>query len=200
MIFNNIGNKSEIPHFCLCLKTAALVIVRCNFLTVIPALFRSAENRFIEIKHGREISIIPNEIRKLLVLCVENFAYGKSIVWLKGAVPHFSKEFPDSSRFFQHFSNIAKSVLAVWLVIMHGKSFLNINDRINSETAQALVQPPVDVLVNLFTKFRIFPVQVWLFLVENMKILLVGSRKILPHRAAEIRAPVGWKLVFFFVP
>ena len=90
VVFDNIGNKAEISHFCLCLKTATLIVIRGNFLTVIPAFFGSSENGFVKIEHGRKIAIISDKIWKFFIFCIENLPYGKCIVRLKGAIPHFS--------------------------------------------------------------------------------------------------------------
>ena len=199
MILDNIGNESEIPHFGLCLKTAALVVVRCDFFTIVPALLRTTENSFVEIKHRRKISIISNKIRKLFVLCVENLTYGKSIVRLECAVTHFSKKFSDSGSFLQHFIDAAKPVLTIRLIIMHRKSFFDINDSINAETAKPLVQPPVNIFIHFLTELWIFPVQVRLLFMKNMKVLFVGARQILPYRTSEIGTPVSGKFTIFFV-
>ena len=82
---------------------------------------------------------------------------------------------------------------------MERKSFFDVDDCVDAETAQAFVQPPVDIFVDFLADLRVLPVQVGLLLVEYVQILLVGSRKILPHRAAEVGAPVGGKLAFFFI-
>ena len=199
MVLNNIGNKSEISHFSLCLKTATLVIIRCDLFAIIPALFRASENGFVKVEHRRKITIISNEIRKLIIFRVENFTYRKSIVRLEGAVTHFSEKFSDSGSFLQHFIDAAEPVLAVRLIIMHGESFFDVNDSINAESAKTFVQPPVNIFVYFLTKLWILPVQIWLFLMKNMKVLFVGSRKILPHRASEIGTPVGGKFALFFI-
>ena len=199
MILDNIGNESEIPHFGLCLKTAALVVVRCDFFAIVPAFFRTSENGFVKVEHRRKITIVSNKIRELFVFCVENLTYGKSIVRLEGAVTHFSKKFSDSGSFLQHFINAAESVLTIRLIIMHRKSFFDINDSINAETAKPLVQPPVNIFIYFLTELWIFPVQVRLLFMKNMKVLFVGARQILPYRTSEIGAPVSRKLPIFFV-
>ena len=199
MVLNNIGNKSEISHFSLCLEAAAFVIVWCDFLAIVPAFLRTSENGFVKVEHRRKISIISNKIRELFVLCVENLTYGKSIVRLECAVTHFSKKFSDSGSFLQHFIDAAKPVLTIRLIIMHRKSFFDINDSINAETAKPLVQPPVNIFIHFLTELWIFPVQVRLLFMKNMKVLFVSARQILPYRTSEIGTPVSRKFTIFFV-
>ncbi len=94
----------------------------------------------------------------------------------------------------------AQAVFPVLLIITERQGFLDIDNGVYAETAQALVQPPVDVLINFLPDFRVFPVQVRLFLMKYMEILLIGARQVLPHRTAEIRTPVRRQLSLFFVP
>lgn len=119
---------------------------------------------------------------------------------LEGAVTHFAQKFTNPCGILQHIVNEAQSVFAVNRVIFVRKLFLDIDDRVNAEPAKALVQPPVDVFVNLFPDGFVFPVQVRLFFVEHVHVLLVrASGKGFPHRAAEVASPVAGQFAFFSV-
>ena len=199
MIFNNIGNKSDIANFSLCCKATFLVGIRSNLFAVIPSLVRCPPDSLFEVKHTGEISIIADEIRNLFILLIENFTDRECIVFLKGAVSHLAKEVADSLCFFQHLPDTAKTVFTIRLIVMHRKCFLDIDNRINTESTKTFIQPPVDILINFFPYFRVLPVQIGLFLMENMQILFICSWKIFPYRSAEIRTPVSWKFSFFLV-
>ena len=60
----------------------------------------------------------------------------------------------------------AKTVLAVGLIVLERQCLLDIDDRVDTESSQALVKPPVDILIDLFPYLRVLPVQVRLFLVK----------------------------------
>ena len=199
MVFNNIGNKSDIPNFSLCCKAAFLVSIRSNLFAVIPSLVRCTPDSLFEVKHTGEISIVTNEIRNLFILLVENFANRECIVFLKCTVSHLAKEITDSFCLFQHLLNAAKTIFTIRLIIMHRKCFLDIDDRINTESAKSFVQPPIDILINFFSYFRVLPVQIRLFLMEHMQILFICSRKIFPYRSAKIGTPVSRKFSFFLI-
>ena len=199
MIFNNIGNKSDIANFSLCCKATFLVGIRSNLFAVIPSLVRCPPDSLFEIKHTGEISIIADEIRNLFILLIENFTDRECIVFLKGAVSHLAKEVTDSLCFFQHLPDTAKTVFTIRLIVMHRKCFLDIDNRINTESTKTFIQPPVDILINFFPYFRVLPVQIGLFLMKNMQILFICSRKIFPYRSAEIGTPVSWKFSFFLI-
>ena len=199
MIFNNIGNKSDIANFSLCCKAAFLVSIRCDLFAVIPSLVRCSPDCLLEIKHTGEISVITDEIRNLFILLIKNFAHRECVIFLKGTVSHLAKEVTDSLRFFQHLLDTAKTVFTIRLIIMHRKCFLDIDNRINTESAKSFVQPPVDILIDFFSYFRVLPVQIRLFLMEHMQILFICSRKIFPYRSAKIGTPVSWKFAFFLI-
>ena len=60
----------------------------------------------------------------------------------------------------------AKTVLAVGLIVLERQCLLDIDDRVDTESSQALVKPPVDILIDFFPYLRVLPVQVRLFLVK----------------------------------
>ena len=99
----------------------------------------------------------------------------------------------------EHILKAGKSILSVRFIIVERNCLLDIHDRIDPEAAKPFIQPPVDVLIDFFTKLRILPVEIWLFLVEYMQILFVGSRQILPGRTAEVGTPVGGKFPFLLI-
>ena len=98
----------------------------------------------------------------------------------------------------QHIPHIRQTILTVSGIILEWKLFLNVDNSINTETAQSLLHPPADIFVNLFPDLRVLPVQIRLFLMEYMKILLVRvTWQRLPHWASEIASPVAGQLLPF---
>ena len=119
---------------------------------------------------------------------------------VKGAVSHFTQKLSHALCLCKHIVNCAKSVCAVRSIIFIGEFFLNIDNGINAEAAETAIQPPVDIFVNFFPDFRVFPVKIRLFFMEKMQVLFVRmTGKRLPYGTAEIAAPVAGKLSFFFV-
>ena len=67
--------------------------------------------------------------------------------------------------------NGAEAVRPVSGIIPERKRFFNINDRVDPETGDSLVKPPVYHLVNRFPHLRVLPVQIRLFPVKQVKII-----------------------------
>ena len=167
---------------------------------VVPAFVTATKNLSRKIKHTGEISVITNKIRKFFIFFIKDLPYRKSIMWGKSPIAHFPQKFSYAVGILKHVVNAGKPVWSVSRIVLERQFFLNIDNSINTETADSAIQPPVDVFVNFFTNFRVFPVQVRLFLMENMQVLFVRmSRKWFPYRSTEITSPVTGKFPFFTV-
>ena len=145
---------------------------------VVPAFVTATKNLSRKIKHTGEISVITNKIRKFFIFFIKDLPYRKSIMWGKSPIAHFSQKFSYAVGILKHVVNAGKPVWSVSRIVLERQFFLNIDNSINTETADSAIQPPVDVFVNFFTNFRVFPVQIRLFFMENMQVLFVRmSRK-----------------------
>ena len=77
---------------------------------------------------------------------------------------------------------------------MQNSGLLDIDDRVDAESADPLFHPPADILVYLLAKRGILPVEIRLLLMEDVHIELVRARQLLPAGSAKIGPPVGGKL------
>ena len=173
VVFDDIGQISDIADTFLRVETAFFVIFRCDLFVVVPSVRTSTEYGRGEIKHTGKISVASDEIRKFFFLFIENLTYRKSIVWFESMVTHLAEEFSDTGCILKHIVDAGKSVRAVNRVIFEWKFFLDIDDRVNTESTDSTVKPPVDVFVNFLAYFRVFPVKIRLFFVEDVEILFV---------------------------
>ena len=72
-------------------------------------------------------------------------------------------------------------IIPVRRIIPEGQGFFDIDNGVKTESVQAFVQPPVDHAVDLFTKLRVFPVQIRLLFMEYMKIIdIIMARQFVP--------------------
>ena len=200
VVFDDIGEKTDVPDFGLCRKAAVSVIVRRDGRSVVPALFAVAENGLVKVKHTGEVTVFTDKVRQFPGLFVKYFAYGKGVVFSEGAVAHFSQKLSDSGCLFQHGPDVAQPVFPVGFIAVQGQRLFDIDNGVDAETAKAFFQPPVHIFIDFLPNLGIFPVQIGLLFVEHMEILFVGARQIFPHGSAEVGAPVGGQFPFLFIP
>ena len=187
VIFDDIGEESDLAYPFLGLEYALFVILGEAGFAVVPAVYAGAEYRLSEIKHAGEIAAFSDEVREFVVFFIEDFSHGKCVIPGEGAALHFSQEYSDALGVGQHLLYVGISVIAVGIIVFKGVRFLDIDDRVNPETAQSLFQPPVDVPVDLFSHLRVLPVEIRLFFMENMQVHLIRvAGEFLPAGAAEV--------------
>ena len=81
MILNNIGYHAHVADLFLCFKNTMLIFIRCKVsFGSIPSVKTFPENMAVKVKHGREISLIPNKILQFIILYIENFPNRKGII------------------------------------------------------------------------------------------------------------------------
>ena len=173
-------------------KAGVAVLIRRDRLEVVPALVARAENRLPEVKHRGEIPVVTDKFRDLLICVVENLTDGERVVGLECPIAHLGKNVAESLRILNHAGGAAHPVIAVRRVIVFfkWKCLLDVHDRIETEACDAAVQPPVHHLIDFFSELTILPVEVRLLLVEEMQIIEVRSRDLLPCASSEIGPPV----------
>ena len=196
MILNDIGKKADALCAFLGFKTTVFIVFPGDFLYIVPAIGALAEDGFIEIEHTGKMSVRADEIPQFVVLHVEDLADGKRIIFRESFPFHFLQKFTDASGMFQHFAYGAQAVVPIRCIVAERQRLLDIDDRVDAETAQAFVQPPVDVFVNFLTYLWVFPVQIRLLFMKDMKILFVRARERFPYGTAEAGAPVAGPSVF----
>ena len=113
-----------------------------------------------EVEHGRKITVFSDKLRNLLLGFIKDLSHRKGIVRAETTIPHFPKEFSDSLRLINHIGTGGHTVLSVCRIVMSlkGEYLLDIQDGINTETGYPLVQPPINHLVDFFSKLWILPV------------------------------------------
>ena len=198
MVFNNVGNKANVPDFSLRFKYTVPVIIRCNSFTLMPALPAESKNSRSKVKHAGEITILTDELGKFPGFLIKHFAHCKSIMGAKGSIPQFCQKIAHPHCLMQHVMYIGEAILPVHRIVMERECFFNVNNGVNAETSQSFIQPPVDHSVDLFPALRILPVQIRLFPMKQVHIIFVlMPRQLLPGRPAEIGTPVVGTLSVF---
>ena len=160
MILNNRRDKSYGVYEFLRQKASIPIHIRGHDTGIIPAKFRTGTGMRTKIKHRGKIAVFSDKLRNLRFRFIKNFSNGKGMVRLKTTISHFSEKITDSLRFRNHSCTIAHSVIPIHRKIMSAKreNFLNIQNSIDTEAGYALVQPPVNHLIDFFSEFRILPV------------------------------------------
>ena len=111
----------------------------------------------------------------------------------------FCKEVTYTYGILKHSMRLYISVFSVRriAVVDYRESLFYIDNCINSETCQSLIKPPVDHCIDFFTNLRIFPVEIRLLFVEEVKIVFICTGDLFPCTAAEVRTPVVRLLAVF---
>ncbi|MNN11088.1 hypothetical protein D3C81_1240300 [compost metagenome] len=76
----------------------------------------------------------------------------------------------------------------------------DMRDGVEPEAVHALLEPPLDHVVQLADHGWIFPVQIGLMFGIQVQVIFASPFVVLPHRAAEIRLPVVWRSAVFSLP
>ena len=193
VILDDIREEAHGAHPLLRLENASLIVIGKTGLIVIPALFAGPADGLREVKHTGEVPVFPDVIRNFLLALIEHLAHREGVISGKCLLLHFPEEFSDAPGVLQHMPHIGQAVLPVCGIIFEGFRLLDVDDGVHPEAAQALLQPPVDVFIDLRPDLGILPVEVRLLLVEHVKVQLVRPGKFLPAGAPEVGPPVGGK-------
>ena len=158
---------------------------------VVPAVAAEGESLGAEVEHGGEMAVISDELRQLVLLHVENLAYGEGVVLGEGLPLQLLKEVADAVGGFHHFRAEGQAVGAVRLEGGKVQVLLDVDDGVDAEARHALVQPPVDHFINLLAHHRVLPVQVRLLRGEHVEVVQVRAGDGAPGAAAEVGAVVA---------
>ena len=192
MVFDDVGDHADITDPTLCLKDAALVIVRGDAAVRIAAERTSSEDSLREVKHRGKIAVVPDELRNFFRSFVKDLANRERIVKLEGPVSHLTEKGADAGLLTEHIVDAGETVAPVCRVVLEGKYLLDVDDRVDPEPCQPLVEPPVHHLVDFLSQIGILPVQIRLLLVEGMQIVkILVPGKLVPDRTSEAGAPVA---------
>ena len=75
VIFNDVGDESDIADPRLGIEHAVPVFIRGDVLIAMPAQLALPENGFRKIEHGAEIAVLSDEIPDLIRLLIKDFTH-----------------------------------------------------------------------------------------------------------------------------
>ena len=141
--------------------------------------------------------VVANELCKLIVFHIEDFRNCKCIIFLECIFLYIFKIISDSLYLLYHLHAGSQSVRSVRLKGREAQIFLDIDDRVDAESCQPFVKPPVDHLIDLLSQFRVLPVEIRLFFCKHMQIIQIRPRHRLPCASAEIGTVIARLLAVF---
>ena len=147
------------------------------------------------------MTVFADEFFQFLLLHVEHFSHGKRVVLLEGFPLHLLQKISHAMGVFDHAGRRRQSIRAIRLVGWEIDVLFDIDNSVDAETAQPLVHPPVDHLVDFPAHFRIFPVQIRLLFREQVQVVQIfGAGHRLPRVSAEIGPIIGRFFPVFPLP
>lgn len=145
MIFNDIGDKSDIAQSCLGAESSFFVFVTpYNRFAFVPAIIGFAGDGFCKVKHGREVTVVSDKGFQSVRTVGKYFTYGKCVMFFKGFHFHLMQEIIDTYGVMEPVFDACQSVITVYRVAGVDIRFFNVHDRIDTETGYTAIQPPVD--------------------------------------------------------
>ena len=147
-----------------------------------------------KVKHTGKIAVLSYKLLQSSLFQIKDLSYGKCISLCKCLPFQFSQKLADAVYPFHHSRAGAHAVRSVRLVAWEIDVFFDVDDRIDPESGNPLVQPPVDHIEQLFFYFWVLPVQIRLFFCKHMEIIKVRSRYLLPGASAKIRPVVAGRI------
>ena len=153
VVLNNIAQKYHLRGFLLTCETGRFVLFRRHPLLCVPALCPLIQYRLREIKHRGETALIADKQRQLLRLFVEDFPDRESVVFAERLIRHFVQEIQHAFGLKEHIVNTAKPVVPVRRIVAERQGLFDIDNRVNAESGDPLVQPPVDHAIDFTADF-----------------------------------------------
>ena len=197
MVLDDVCRMAHFLKTELRIKDRTAPRLKLRFSAVIPAFIALRQHVGAEIKHRGKMAFVSDKLAKFIIFHIKDLCHSKRIMFCKCILFDILKIFPDAFYFFNHFHTADKAVRSVRLIRREIQILFNIDDRVDAESCQAFIQPPVDHLIDLFPERRVLPVQIRLLFCKHMEIIKVCSRHRLPCTAAEIRTVVAGR---FAVP
>ena len=201
MVFNDVGQEAHARRLPLGAKAGIPVLGGGGLLCPGPALRVLAQAGGRKVEHGGEVPLRPDEFRQTGGVGVEHLAHRKGLVGSEGLPFHLLQKLAQTlchAGLRKHPAAVGKAVRPVRRVVPEGQVLFDVHNGVDAETRHALVQPPVDHVVDLPAQRRILPVQVRLLFVKEMqvvKIALAGYQA--PGAAPKVTPPVAGRLAVF---
>ena len=104
---------------------------------------------------------------------------------------HFLKKFMNPRTMYAIWSKITIEAV-IHFSIRESLVFGDHTDNIHTETVDSFFTPECHHIINFLAYFLVFPVEIRLFLWEQMQVIHLGLRIIFPCRTAKCTAPVVW--------
>ena len=191
MVLDDVCRMAHFLKTELRIKDRTAPRLKLRFSAVIPAFIALRQHVGAEIKHRGKMAFVSDKLAKFIIFHIKDLCHSKRIMFCKCILFDILKIFPDAFYFFNHFHTADKAVRSVRLIRREIQILFNIDDRVNTETCQSFVQPPVDHLIDFLSERRILPVQIGLLSGKHMKIIHVCPRHRFPCAPAKIGAVIA---------
>ena len=139
-------------------------------------------------EHGKD-SLLSHPVREFLGAHAVRLGDGEDIVPLEDLAAHLVQIVEDARRIRRHRVDAHETVRTVRLAVDEVR-LLDVDDRVDAETAHALFQPEVRRAVERLAHLGVRPVEIRLLLGEGVEVILLPLLAPRPRGAAENRAPV----------
>ena len=129
------------------------------------------------------------------------FGDGEDIVAVEDVAAKFVEKIEDARRIGNHLVDRRQAIGAVDRAVGQDGRFLDVDDGIDAEAADAFIDPEIGCIIEGLADGRIRPIQIGLFDGEGVQVILLPFFAPRPGRAAEDRAPVRRRrTVLFGIP
>lgn len=126
------------------------------------------------------------------------FGDGEDIVAVEDVAAKFVEKIEDARRIGNHLVDRRQAIGAVDRAVGQDGRFLDVDDGIDAEAADAFIDPEIGRIIEGLADGRILPIQIWLFDGEGVQVILLPFFAPRPGRAAEDRAPVRRRRTVLF--
>ena len=143
-----------------------------------------------ELEEHAESSILSDPLGQVGRRNAVGFGDGEDIVAVEDLPAEFVEKVEDARRISDHLVDGRQAVGAVDGAVCEDGRFLDVDDGIDAEAADAFGYPEIGRIIEGLADGRIFPIQIGLFDGEGVQVILLPFFAPRPGRAAEDGAPV----------
>ena len=142
-----------------------------------------------ELEEHGEYAFLADPVDELLRAHAVRLGDGEDVVSREDLAAHLVQVVEDARRVGRHRVDAHEAVRAVRLAVDEVR-LLDVDDRVDAESAHALFQPEVRRAVERLAHLGVRPVEIRLLLGEGVEVILLALLAPRPRGAAENRAPV----------
>ena len=143
-----------------------------------------------KLKEHGEHAVFADPVGELCGADAVRLTDGEDVVPVKDLAAELMEEVQDAGRIDRHRVDAYHAVCRIGRAVGEDGGFLDVGDRIDAESADALVEPEVRGTVEGVAYLRVLPVEIGLRLGKGVQVVLPALGAVCPRRAAEDAAPV----------